>query len=191
MHFQSLQANVADPEAVVLAAEESPLPSVEEVGLRVENTELLPLKFSSQSEVFRFDLRADTPYSLRYISLYFWSEGLREDIQNPEAWSVYEVEKGRTDYSKKVGQGELLEEGVLRLRFFNEPSQAYRGEKGIQAFVLSAPVLSDEANPQLNLRLPEQGEKLPELLDWRWTPGHPEGSWMSIEDVYGFYDVAF
>ena len=176
---------VASPETNVLAATENPVDTAAEVGLTVKIPKQSDtLSFSTQAEVLRFSLRAEGPYTLRYLTMQIEASGLKPI---PD-WTVYKMKGGQIDFSESVGYGETQIDGFVRLRLFSSRSAAYLGESGEQEFAVLASVLKDPAAPAatVSLSLPQE---LPPETDWAWLPGSHGETWLSVGESLGAADV--
>ena len=176
---------VASPETNVLAATENPVDTAAEVGLTVKIPKQSDtLSFSTQAEVLRFTLRADGPYTLRYLTVEVETSGLKPITD----WTVYKVKNGQIDFSESVGYGESPVNNFVRLRLFSSRSAAYLGAEGEQEFAVLASVLKDPAAPAatVSLSLPQE---LPLETDWAWLPGNHGETWLSVGESVGAADV--
>jgi hypothetical protein len=147
------------------------------------------LGFSSQAEVLFFDLEAQAPYTLRYLTVALKSEGV-ELPETPGEWKLYSVHKGRVDHSGPVGYGEKMAEGFLRFRLFpssEEPALGFQGTAGTHRFAVVAPLYkaADPYSLSLTFR-----KNLPAGWDWEYTSG-VAGPWMNVspEAILGVESV--
>jgi hypothetical protein len=143
----------------------------------------------SQTEILHFGLEADAPYTLRYLSFELsYDDVSRATLQDPSLWSLYLLEAHPEDEESEsapvlVGVGEKWEDNLLRVRLTGEWPHSYFAEAGLSHFELTANIetTSDLAWVQGRLVREITGE-----MDWLWTPGHFEGSWLSLEDLRGW-----
>ena len=96
------------------------------------------LAISSQSEVLFFDLHAQAPYTLRYLTLVVETKGLTLPEKLGD-WKIYPAEEGRVDYGESVGYAEEFQGGLLRLRLFSNSAVGYLGVEE-ESFALVAPL---------------------------------------------------
>ncbi|MBT4384976.1 hypothetical protein HOD30_04495 [Candidatus Peregrinibacteria bacterium] len=176
-------------EEVELTEELIELTEIKDVNLQIFSEAVLPLRFGSQSEVYEFTLKGDAPYTLRYLTIGIEAFGLQKvHLESPQYWTVYELEKGATDYKNAVGRGEAFKDGELRVRMFSDYERPYLAEKGRTTFILVGTVLKDpniEEDANLNIFMPESSQ----VFDWAWLPGHLESSWLGAEDYYGLENL--
>lgn len=183
--WEALRANFADFEEPVVLTEEAD--SAAEVALSVHIPEQSEtLSFSSQAEVFRFELDSQGPYTLRYLTLLAYPEGLKPI----EEWTIYEEVNDQTDFTKPVALSEKSENNLVRFRFSSSPSSGYIAEPGTQLFVVYAPVLNDRNSdqaPKLTMTFPENLEK---EWDFAWLPGRQNEAWLNLEESLGALEIS-
>lgn len=183
--WRGLQANFSDFEEPVVLAEEAD--SAAEVALSVHVPEQSEtLSFSSQAEVFRFDLESEGPYTLRYLTLLAYPEGLKLI----EEWTIYEEIDGEIDFSSPVALSEKTGDNLVRFRFSSSPSAGYLAEPGLHHFVVYAPVLNDRSSdqaPKLTITFPENLEK---EWDFAWLPGRHSEAWLNLGESLGATEIS-
>lgn len=134
------------------------------------------LAISSQSEVLFFDLHAQAPYTLRYLTLAVEAKGLTLPEKLSD-WKVYRAEEGRVDYSESMGYAEEFQGGLLRIRLFSSSAVGYLGEVE-ESFALVAPLYkTGEETPILRLTFPKF---LTEEFGWEFVAGHHLEPWMDL-----------
>ncbi len=135
------------------------------------------LAISSQSEVLFFDLHAQAPYTLRYLTVVVEAKGLTLPEKLSD-WKIYRAEEGRVDYSESVGYAEEFQSGLLRLRLFSNSAVGYLAEEE-ESFALVAPLYkTGEGAPSLRLTFPKF---LTEEFGWEFMTGHHLEPWMDLE----------
>lgn len=160
--------------------------SAAEVGL----TAMVPqqsemLSYSSQAEVFRFTLESQGPYTLRYLTLVAYLEGLKPIT----SWTVYPLNGEEIDFENLVAVSEQVKDNLVRFRFSSSTSAAYLAKPGVNDFVVVASVLKDsasDAEPQLTIGFPET---LTKEWDWAWLPGHHSEAWFQLDESLGAEEV--
>lgn len=161
--------------------------SAAEVGL----TAVIPqqsetLSYSSQAEVFRFTLKSDGPYTLRYLTLNAYAEGLKPIT----SWTIYSLNGEEVDFENPVAVSEQVKDNLLRFRFSSSASAAYLVDPGINDFLVVASVLKDSSSgiePELTIGFPET---LSKEWDWAWLPGHHGEAWLQLGESLGAEEVA-
>ncbi len=148
----------------------------------VDDYEAGRIKYGTQAELYRFSLKANGPYTLRYLTFAAESNALQGDALRGHV-EIYEVIKGKVDYTEPVGRGEKWADDELRVRLFSPENGPYLGEKGTQEFLVTGTVLKDPKSAEvatLEVWIPEEP-----AMDWAWLEGHLEGSWLSVEEWNG------
>ncbi|MFA4814856.1 MAG: hypothetical protein WC924_01080 [Candidatus Gracilibacteria bacterium] len=161
--------------------------SAAEVGLTI----IVPkqsetLSYSSQAEVFRFTLKSAGPYTLRYLTLMAYPEGLKPIT----SWTIYPLIEDEIDFENPVAVSEKINENLVRFRFSSSVSSAYLVPPGENSFVVVASVLRDgnsDLDPQLTMVFPEQLEK---DWNWAWLPGRHSEAWLQLGESLGIEEVA-
>lgn len=161
--------------------------SAAEVGL----TAVIPqqsemLSYSSQAEVLRFTLESEGPYTLRYLTLIAYPEGLKPIT----SWTVYPLNGDEIDFENPVAVSEQIKDNLVRFRFSSSASAAYLVEPGVNDFVVVASVLKDSASdtePQLTIGFPDS---LSDEWNWAWLPGHHSEAWLQLGESLGAEEVA-
>lgn len=160
--------------------------SVEDVALEISVPKRDDgLAYGTQSEVYRFTLDADAPYSLRYLSFQISHAGLQTTpLSYASNWRLYKVVNGVVDYTNEVGSGEELADGILRVRLSSARGAAYLGEKGKETFALLSTVIKDREADAAN----EAGGTWMQVMIspayWAWAPGWHQSAWLSLEEKY-------
>ncbi len=160
--------------------------SAAEVGLTAvvpQQSEML--SYSSQAEVFRFTLESEGPYTLRYLTLMTYPEGLKPIT----SWTVYPLNGEEIDFESPVAVSEQAKDNLVRFRFSSSASAAYLVKPGVNNFVVVASVLKDPASdmePQLTIGFPET---LTSEWDWAWLPGHRSEAWLQLGESLGAEEV--
>jgi hypothetical protein len=141
----------------------------------------LELDYGVSSEVYRFGLDAEGPYSLRYLSFQVDWVGLRnESIDDASSWKLFQVVGGEVDWLTTIGFGESLADGKLKMRLSSGRGAAFLGEKGKTEFVLTTYVLSDMGSEEdATVSVVMTGDEV------SFVPGYYSGSWMSLEEKFG------
>ncbi len=123
--------------------------------------------------VYRFQMRALEPYTVRYLGLNVDFEGLDSTkLGNARQWKIYSDEKRRI----LVGEGEAFEGDLLRVRLFSSSTSAYFLEPGKTAFLVTAPVrILDSNDAKLTVNVTDDA--------WLIRSGHFEGPWLNTNDV--------
>ena len=123
--------------------------------------------------VYRFQMRALQPYTVRYLGMNVESKGLDSaKLGNARQWKLY------SDGSERVlvGEGEAFEGDLLRVRLFSNSTSAYFLEPGKTDFLVTAPVkILDASGTKLKVGLADDA--------WLLRSGHFEGPWLSTNDV--------
>ncbi len=123
--------------------------------------------------VYRFQMRALEPYTVRYFGMNVDSQGLDSaKLGNARQWKIY------SDGSERVlvGEGEAFEGDLLRVRMFSSSTSAYFLEPGKTAFLVTAPVkILDSNSAQLNVNITNDA--------WLIRSGHFEGPWLNTNGV--------
>lgn len=183
--WENLQADLTVIEEPVLLAEEAD--STAEVALTVTvPKQSETLSFSSQAEVFRFQLNSQGAYTLRYLTLLAYPEGLKPITE----WTIYEEVDGQTDFTKPVALSEKTKDNLVRFRFSGSPSSGIISEPGTHTFVVYAAVLNDPNStqaPKLTLAFPET---LAQEWDFAWLPGRHHEAWFTVEESLGIAEFA-
>lgn len=174
-------------ETSILGFDQSDVFTVEETNLRLS----VPmqddfLEYSSNSEVYRFSLEADTPYTLRYLTFAVDYSGLQESaIGHASSWKIYAINEGIVDYSDTLGFGESMDGGLMRVRMLSNRSAGYAGAAGVSDFALTTTALRDfyaEDNVKMVISMPTD---LSAKWDWAWVPGIYLDAWMGLDDSFG------
>lgn len=182
--WQNLESTFLNFDEPVILSEEAD--TAAEVALTVRIPEQSEtLSFSSQAEVFRFTLESAGAYTLRYLTLHAYPEGLKPI----EEWTIYEEIDGEIDFSSPVASSEKFEANLLRFRFFSSPSAGYIAESGTQTFVVYAAVLNDQNSdqaPKLTITFPQNLEK---EWDFAWLPGRKNEAWLKLTESLGLAEI--
>lgn len=182
--LQSWGSDLTEPD--VILAENWDADSAAEVGLSAKILEQSEtLSYSSQAEVFRFSLDANGPYTLRYLTLNVFPEGLKPIM----TWTVYPVKDDAVDFEDPVAVSEKYHGNLVRFRFSSSASAAYLGEPGEQEFAVVTSVLKDsssEMEPRLTIGFPES---LTTDWNWAWLPGQHSEAWLQLGESLGAEQV--
>ena len=174
-------------EPEVILAEDWEADTAAEVGLSVSIPEQSEtLSYSSQAEVFRFTLDATGPYTLRYLTLSVFPEGLKPIM----TWTIYPLDDGLIDFENPVAVSEKYHGNLVRFRFSSSASAAYLGEPGEEAFAVVASVLKESTSdlaPQLTIGFPES---LSVEWNWAWLPGKHSEAWLQLGESLGAEEVS-
>ena len=139
------------------------------------------LEYGISSEVYRFGIEAEGPYSLRYLSFDVDWTGLRdESIGHASSWKIFQVVDGEVDWLTTIGMGESLDDGKLKMRLSSGRGAAFLSEGGKTEFVLTTYVLSDmNSEEEASVKVGMTGDEL------SFVPGFYSGSWMNLEEKFG------
>lgn len=151
----------------------------------IDDYEAGRIKYGTKTELYRFSLKSNGPYTLRYLTLAAETNAIQEEALHNNV-EVYEVNKGKVDYTEPVGRGEKWANGEFRLRLFTPENGPYLGNKGSQEFLVTSTVLKEAKSAELAtlfVYIPKEP-----IMDWAWLEGHLEGSWLSV-DAETFLDL--
>ena len=143
------------------------------------------LSYSSQAEVFRFTLKSQGPYTLRYLTLSAELEGLKPIT----TWTIYPLKGDEIDFENPAAVSEKTEAGLVRFRFSSSASAAYLAQPGENNFAVVASVLKDpssKAAPGLSMAFPEN---LTTEWNWAWLPGEHSEAWLQLGESLGAEEV--
>lgn len=144
------------------------------------------LSYSSQAEVFRFTLESEGPYTLRYLTLMVYPEGLKPIT----SWTVYPLSGEEIDFENPVAVSERAKDSLVRFRFSSSASAAYLVKPGVNDFVVVASVLKDSTSgmePRLTIGFPDS---LNDEWNWAWLPGHHSEAWLQLGESLGAEEVS-
>lgn len=181
-HFAGeLEGQLLEPELQVDLAEE---PVEADFVLSLEDDYVMEkIRYGTQAELYRFSLKASGPYTVRYLTLAADTNALQREALEANV-ELFEVNRGKVDYTKPVGHGETWSNGEVRIRLFNSDNGPYLGEKGTQEFLVTSTILKDPKSAErvtLRVSMPQNP-----LMDWAWLQGHLEGSWLNATEWLGY-----
>jgi len=183
--FKNLSANVLQFDLVPSYNWEAD--TAAEVGLTAmvpEQSEML--SYSSQAEVFRFTLESEGPYTLRYLTLNVYPEGLKPIT----SWTIYPLVDDRIDFESPVAVSENYQDNLVRFRFYSSASAAYLAPPGENNFAVVASILKDTTSDMeagLTVAFPET---LSSDWNWAWLPGEHSEAWLQLGESLGAEEVA-
>lgn len=137
------------------------------------------LTYGTESEVYRFSIKSNGYYTLRYLQFKFQHSGLDwTRYDSPEDWKIYPVVNGQIDYGRQVGAGAEESVGNLRVKMF-KPGDADAGYIGVPdktAFALVTTIIDDKSSETdfFATYMPAEG--------WSWIDRAYANSWGTLDE---------